>query len=211
MKKIGLLLLAFFCFAKFSFAQVNELQFRLVLSDGESGSVSFEKLTDNRGKDLKVSKEILLSNKDIDRIAIDKAYWGDYLLFIIFSTAGKDKLFSVTQKNIKRNIAVVMNDKVFCAPVIMEPNRKGSLDVVLPSSVIPEEIIKQLGFCPYIRRKIQNKNDENASVGYVKYAMERNRPDIAIDIVKQLNEFNPDSGSLKQLKVEYPTLNKAKE
>ena len=121
----------------------------MVLSDDEAASVPHDNLKNERGKEIKVDEEVLLSNQDIDKIGISRGDFGDSQLSVVFNDEGKSKFYSVTKNNIKRQLAVVKGDKVLRASFIMESIKDGPLTVSFPSSSSAEETIKDLGFCPY--------------------------------------------------------------
>ena len=69
-----------------------------------------------------------------------------------------------------------------------------------------EEMIKSLGFAPYLQYDIKNDDDANKSYEFAKYAVHIGKQDIAEKIISQLYKFNPKSELIQKLIGEYPNL-----
>ena len=149
----------FVCFYSLCFSQTKELQFRLVLTEQESKTISFDKYIDDFGKEIFVDKEILLSNKDIKKMGIvrsNQEFPGKSIVMIIFTDSGKSKFLEVTRKNINNQLAVIVDDKVLASPYIRESIYTGWTAIPITSFKEAEELIKNLGFVPYLHGDIKN-------------------------------------------------------
>lgn len=214
MKKY-LFIAIFLTLCSFSFALADDIQFRLVLLPNEIQEASYDKYQDPQieDKELFVSKEVLFSNSDIEKISIFKSpLFNDVRATVHFNSVAKEKLLDVTTKYLKRQLAVVVGDKLVTAPKLMEPLLSGEAQIVGPGLNTLKDIedfIMRTGFAPYLEGKIKSKAEEEDSYRYAKYAMEQNNQDIAGHIIVQLYEYNPESELMQKLLVEYPTLKDA--
>lgn len=152
MRKIIISIIIFAGLYTVCFAQTKELQFRLVLTYQESKSTPFDKYIDNSGNEILVSKNVLLSNKDIDKIGIVKGKFNEYFLIVEFNSEGKSKFFEVTRNYINRQLAQIVNDKVLSVPLVREAIDTGKCRIYFfPSFSEAETLIKKIGFAPYLQ------------------------------------------------------------
>jgi len=150
-KKIVFSVLFFCCLFSWCFAYANELQFRLVLTEQESKTAPFDKYIDDFGEEILVSKEILLTNSDVEKMSVlpEGKYEEPYeapMVMIYFTTSGKTKFFEATKKYINRRIAMIVGNKVSMSPYIREAIDTGWTSIPTKSLKEAEELIKNLGF-----------------------------------------------------------------
>lgn len=211
MKKFFLAVI-FLSFLFASLALADEIKFKLVLSPNEMRRVDHDIYQDLqfKGKRLIVSKKVLLSSSDIDKIGI----WispmsGDAMATVHFNDKGKVKLFKVTKRYLKRQLAIVVEDKLFSAPVMRDLIESGQAQIVSLEFKTPKDVenfIKRLGFIPYLELHIRSEAEAKDSYRYAKYAMEKSNQSIAGYIAMQLYVYNPNCRSIQKLLKEYPTL-----
>jgi len=209
MKKIAAFSCLFLSFYTLCFSQTKVLQFRAVLTEQESQSTPFDKYIDNFGKEILVDKEVLLSNKDIDKIGIVKAsreFPNESLLVVAFTNSGKGRFFEVTKESLNKRLAIIVDDNVLTAPYIIEAIDTGQTMIPVSSFNAAEELIKHLGFAPYLHGNLYDSSDEDDSYRFGKYAMEIGRQEIAEEIVLQIYKYNPKSEFSQKLIKEYPSL-----
>ncbi len=110
------------------FSQVKE---KPVFSDREDGfyEVVDYNVQKNALKDLKLSPHIGISTKEISTIKKRKNEIDLYVIDIVLTEAGTGKFKKLTQKNIARPIAIVLNGKLISAPLVINPIRDGKVEI----------------------------------------------------------------------------------
>ena len=154
------LLAATALFAVPLFAKTKSIQFRAVLSEDEAKSAAHKKYSyvshkGNQPRDLYVSDEALLSNADIDSMTVIRKENTVQQKFpeidIVFNAKGAEKLTRMSEKNIRRSIAIFIDDKVIAAPYILHPLRSGHLMISswqIDTLDAAKNLIGDLGFKP---------------------------------------------------------------
>ncbi|MCX5714694.1 MAG: hypothetical protein NT033_07830, partial [Candidatus Omnitrophica bacterium] len=199
-------LTVFLLFCAYSFCQAKELQFRLVLKAEESRVTVFDKFLDGNGREILVSKKVLLSNSDIEQIGINKDEYGRSLAVIGFTDQGRKKYLDLTKKNINRQLAEIIEGTFLATYTINAAVDTGFAAVPVETLSDAEKLIKSLGFAPYLQRGIDNDKNAEVSYGYARYAMEKGKEKIARKISLQLYRYDPNSEFFKKLVKEYPVL-----
>lgn len=151
MKKRALFLFLFFCFTHFCFAQTKEIQFRLVLTEKEAETIPFDNYIGKDGKEISAGKEVLLSNKDIESMAISKNLSKEYHLLIRFTDAGKAKSHEVMEKYSNRQLAVIVDNKDLIGRYTAAVANTGQVSLPVDSLHEGEELIRSLGFTPDVK------------------------------------------------------------
>lgn len=151
MKKTALSLILFFSLSGLCFSQTKEIQFRLVLTKNEAQTIAFDSYVDKDGKEILVSKDVLLSNKDIESMSVSKDVSGRYHLLIKFTDIGKNKFHDVTEKNINRQLAVMIGDKILMDSYVRETINTGRTSIPIDSLDEGEELIRSLGLTPSVQ------------------------------------------------------------
>lgn len=110
------------------FSQVKE---KPVFADREDGfyEVVDYNVQKNALKDLKLSPHIGISTKEISTIKKRKNEIDLYVIDIVLTEAGTGKFKKLTQKNIARPIAIVLNGKLISAPLVINPIRDGKVEI----------------------------------------------------------------------------------
>lgn len=116
--------------ARLEFKLVNEKGDLEAALDGKmppGSTILYEEETDKTtGKTRRIpylmKKRTVLSGDMLQdaRVNIDQQY-GEVYVLIIFDSKGKRKFASLTKENVNKRMAIVLDDKVYSAPVIREP------------------------------------------------------------------------------------------
>ena len=157
------LLVLTFLPATFSFAKAKTIQFRLVLSKEEAKSIPNKKYSyiahkGQASKEVLVSKEVLLSREDIDSMVVIKKEDSRYKDFpeidVVFTKEGSAKLAKVTEQNLRKSIAIVVDDQIFSAPYIVYPVVKGHFLISnwkVDTDEAAKNFVSGLGFTPTVK------------------------------------------------------------
>lgn len=110
------------------FSQVKE---KPVFADREDGfyEVVDYNVQKNALKDLKLSPHIGISTKEISTIKKRKNEIDLYVIDIVLTEAGTGKFKKLTQKNIAKPIAIVLNRKLISAPLVINPIPDGKVEI----------------------------------------------------------------------------------
>ncbi|MDD5439090.1 MAG: hypothetical protein PHS37_02780 [Candidatus Omnitrophica bacterium] len=165
MKKTALALVLL-SFASFCCAETKTIQFRLTVSNGEAALgiphdiYRYAVKKDRKPKDLLVARQVLLSNADIDRIAVRKAAdttTRQYpVVTIYFKPEGAAKLETLTKTNIAKSLVLVVDNTVVAAPLIAMPIKSGKVDIVTDTFANDEAAVsfaQGLGFQPVFEKE----------------------------------------------------------
>jgi preprotein translocase subunit SecD len=101
------------------------LEFRLV-HEGP-GKKAIEVPNRKTGKTIYVSKKVALSNEDIEKVEVVPDLYMDPEVAIFFTKEGKRKLTGITQNNVGRRMALLLNGEVITAPTIRSRIASGRL------------------------------------------------------------------------------------
>lgn len=167
MKKIVFVLAVFLLFqAAPSFAKAKEVQLSLVLSPEDAKNkpatkYSYISQPGGKSKDLLVSKEVLLSNSDIQGMIVIKKEDTKMkelpFIDIVFNQEGAKKLEKITTDHLRKSIAVLFGNQVLSAPYVIYPITKGHIMVSHWSVATNEaaaDLIKEAGFTPILKGQV---------------------------------------------------------
>ena len=158
MKRITIAIILLLAGAIFSYATTKEIQFRLVLTEEEAKTVTNQKYEfvpkqDQKPESILIGKDVFLTNKDIQGIAILKDYLDpakNYpLLDIAFTKEGSLKLKEVTEKNLRKQLAILVDNEILMVPYIVFPLKSGHIKIKswkIPTNEAAKNFVKDLGF-----------------------------------------------------------------
>lgn len=168
MRKVVIVLCAFILAGAVPlFAKGKEMRISLVLSPEEAKTIpntkySYVSQPKGKAKDLLVSKEVLLSEADIQGMIVitkeDTKMKELPFIDIVFSPDGSKKLEKVTTDNLRKSIAIMFGDEILSAPYIIYPMAKGHIMVSHWSVDTNEEaanLVKEAGFTPIFKGQVQ--------------------------------------------------------
>jgi len=147
------------------FAKAKQADFRLTVKAEEAASVPHDvykySISKNRpAKDLLVNKQTVLSNPDIEKVTISKkggpGSRPNAFVNIYFNPAGTAKLESITKSGIGRQLALVVDNKVIDAPMIVMTMKSGRYAVktdVFDTDDKAVAFVKDLGFKPVFEKE----------------------------------------------------------
>ena len=109
----------------------NKLEFRLVhprsseiIATNGIVPIGYERLRevsgrhDNAGNVYIVEKRPQMTGNAVDRAQAVQTQYGSIAISLKFNTQGAAQFAQVTEKNVKRQLAIVLDGKLYCAPVI---------------------------------------------------------------------------------------------
>ena len=114
--------------------------------------VGYELLDYKDGKQIQkllVSKQIEMDGKNIINARIKKSEFTDkYDVIITLNADGTRKFHKVTQQNVGRHLAIIVDGRILCAPTIMEPINSPQLQISGGNLELEEakNIAKSLGY-----------------------------------------------------------------
>ncbi|MBE6404333.1 MAG: hypothetical protein E7039_11600 [Lentisphaerae bacterium] len=98
---------------------------------------------------LLVRKQIEIDGKNIVKARIERSeYTGKYDVIITLNEDGKRKFHKITQQNVGRQLAVIVDGRILCAPVISTPINSPHLQISGSNLDLEEakNIAKSLGY-----------------------------------------------------------------
>lgn len=104
------------------------VEFREVVNKASDES-EVVKFGDNREAALNLSKTVHVSSKDIDKCQPTIGHSKDYLVNIRFTTEGAKKFGKLTEKNVGKRLAIVVNGEIMSAPTVNEAIYGGSAQI----------------------------------------------------------------------------------
>ena len=171
MKKVVLMVMVLvtsFMAVGFAATKAKDIQFRLVLSDDEAKSTASKKYSyaSRQGqapKEITVSNNALLSAGDIESMIVvrkEDTRLKDYpMVDIVFNKEGSQKLADISEKNLRRSIAVVIGDEVLTAPYIIYPLTRGHFMLSnwkIDTDESARKLISDMGFTPLFKEDLKN-------------------------------------------------------
>lgn len=169
MRKIILTLTVLLMATSPVFAKAKVIEFNLVLSSDEAKSVANKKYSyvshqGQKPKDILISKEILLSNSDIESAIIikkdDSARKEFPVIDLVFKKDAAEKLAMITEKNTKKSLAVIVDGKVLTTPLIILPLTRGHFMLSswqVATDDAAAKLVNDLGFTPVYKGEIKSK------------------------------------------------------
>ena len=88
-----------------------------------------------------VSDEIEMDGKGVSMAYPDKDQWGKRKINLRFNTQGAEEFAQVTRRNVGRQLAIVLDGRLYCAPNINEPITGGSAEI---TGSFSEEEVKSI-------------------------------------------------------------------
>ncbi len=122
----------------------SKLQFRLVhpqsaelLAAGKTSQVGYERLaevSDRKGKDAQQNVYLVARRSEMDGKGIDQAFvsrneFGRISIALRFNSEGAKKFAEITGRNIGRQLAIVLDGRLYCAPVIQSEITGGQAEI----------------------------------------------------------------------------------
>jgi hypothetical protein len=150
-------------------------------SDEEKGNVlAYVSVTDIRGQPYTVSKVAMVDSHDIEVIYIEKSSYKDKewpIIVLLFKQDSWDRVHDATERLRGRRLALMKNEKVLSAPVIMEPVvEAAAVSGKLERSDIqwfvqgltptepPSETARKEGLVVWLERRVEKYPNERSSV-----------------------------------------------
>ena len=152
-----------------SFAKAKSIQFSLVLSDEEAKSMANKKYSyiahEGQGsKNIFVSKEPLLTNADIESMIVIKkedSQRKEYpVVDFVFTKEGSEKLAKITEKYLRKSIAIIAGDQILTTPYIVYPLTKGHLMISswrIKTDDAAKNFVTESGFTPVFKGEVREK------------------------------------------------------
>lgn len=127
----------------------NKLEFRLVHPQSEAiinssdaippGYIAMREETRGKGAALApsyvVARHPEMTGNGIDRAFVSRNQYGKLMIALHFNTAGTKQFAEVTARNLNRQLAIVLDDKLYCAPVIKSEIGGGQAEITGKFSV----------------------------------------------------------------------------
>ena len=88
-----------------------------------------------------VSMDVEMDGKNVSMAYPDKDQWGKRKIGLRFNTQGAEEFADVTRRNVGRQLAIVLDGRLYCAPNIREPITGGSAEI---SGSFSEEEVKSI-------------------------------------------------------------------
>ena len=123
-------------------AMSNKLEFRLVHPDSQSIiernsplPLGYERLREVSGDRKSVGNVYIVQRKPqmtgnaVDKAQVTQTQFGSIAIALKFNTQGAAQFAQVTEKNIKRQLAIVLDGKLYCAPVIQSRIAGGQAEI----------------------------------------------------------------------------------
>ncbi|HOW35731.1 MAG TPA: hypothetical protein PL155_04895 [Candidatus Omnitrophota bacterium] len=141
-------------------AKAKDIKFCLTYTQEEAKAAKAQKGSlvarpGEKSKDVFVAPEPFLSNKDIQSIVITKKEETadkDYpRIEIIFTEEGARVLKEVTEKNLRKTVAVIVGKEVLMTPYVVFPLAKGRMFLTtwkIATDEAAEKFASDLGFTP---------------------------------------------------------------
>ncbi len=120
----------------------NKLEFRLVhprsseiIANNGIVPVGYERLRevsgrkDNSGNIYIVEKRPQMTGNAVDRAQAVQTQYGSIAISLKFNSKGAAGFARVTEKNVKRQLAIVLDGKLYCAPVIQDRIAGGQAEI----------------------------------------------------------------------------------
>ena len=120
----------------------NKLEFRLVhprsseiIAANGIVPIGYERLRevsgrhDNAGNVYIVEKRPQMTGNAVDRAQAVQTQYGSIAISLKFNTQGAAQFAQVTEKNVKRQLAIVLDGKLYCAPVIQDRIAGGQAEI----------------------------------------------------------------------------------
>ena len=91
--------------------------------------VGYSKLTDSEGRTLFVKDNPEMITGMLDSTRAYRNEFGDTRIAIDFNAEDAKKFAEITSKNVGRQLAIIINCKLYCAPYIREPITGGKVEI----------------------------------------------------------------------------------
>ena len=88
-----------------------------------------------------ISLDVEMDGKNVSMAYPDKDQWGRRKIGLRFNTQGAEEFAQVTRRNVGRQLAIVLDGRLYCAPNIREPITGGSAEI---SGSFSEEEVKSI-------------------------------------------------------------------
>ena len=140
------------------FAKAKTIQLRVAASKDEMKTVPNQKYSyvahnGETPKDIYVSKDVVISNGDIQSMmAVSKE--GIVVIHITLTAEGTKKLTDVTAKETRKRLAVVIDNEVLTAPMILFSIKNGQFAIShwsINTAESAKKFITDLGFTPSLQ------------------------------------------------------------
>ena len=94
------------------------VEFRPGSQEPEAGLTAM--MLPGSGKQIYISEHVVLSNSDIDSAAVGLDPNGQPMISIVFTKAGAERFAEVTEQNIGKPLAILIDGELLSAPIIQE-------------------------------------------------------------------------------------------
>ncbi len=135
----------------------------MLVFDYEEENVEGEILVDSRTGAATLVEPVLLTGKDLAKAVAGYDSYGAIRIALSFKDEGVEKFAEVTSKNIGRNLAIVLDEKIESSPYIKVPIDDGEAEITGIDSIEEAkniEIVLQLGALP-----VTLHSEESSTVG----------------------------------------------
>jgi preprotein translocase subunit SecD len=138
-----------------------KVEFRLVANDDDENCVTMKR----KGQDetVKLEGQVVAGNTDIEGAKATKADTGGYQIDVMLSESAGRRMKEISTNNLRRQMAIVVDDEVISTPVIIDPVER---QVVISGNFSKQEataIAESLSQCEQMAIQV-SAPDQNAQV-----------------------------------------------
>jgi len=110
---------------------------------------------------LILEKKVLIRNDDIDEAGVTLNQFGHKSIHLRMTSDATRKFKNITENNIGKQIAIVLNGNIAFAPFVREPITDGNVQIMFPKSTTKKQLDDIVG--GILKYKEENPNNKDSS------------------------------------------------